>query len=124
MSKRNKIISIHQLALPFGQRGVRTILYEDRQHFFWFMVTLSLLSLGVYFYAINAAAHHIAVRENLESQVAEIGARLSSLEFAAIDLKNSVTLDVAHEHGFSEVKQPLYVTRGNSGSLTLNTARQ
>lgn len=111
----------NQLALPFGERASRAISLEDRQRFFWFLVSVSLGALLVYVYAVSAAAHHIAVRQNLEREVAETSAHLSSLEFAAIGLKNSVTIETAREYGFAEAKEPLYVSRNTSETLTLNT---
>ena len=113
-------ISENQLSLPFGERSARTISYEDRARFFWFLVSISLLSLLFYIYAVNATAHHIAVRENLESEVSETSVRLSTLEFTSIALKNDITLEVAHSYGFKEALQPLYVSRDTSYSLTLN----
>jgi hypothetical protein len=125
---RKNIISENQLALPFNdlsgerhRRVARAITFEDRQRFFWFLVSVSLFSLVLYFYAVNATAHHIAVRQNLESEVAEVNSRLSSLEFSSIALRNAITLEIAHEYGFSEVKEPLYVSRSTPASLTLNT---
>ena len=120
MSKKFKF-NTNQLSLPFSNKSGRALAIEDRQKAFWFLVSVSLCSLLVYVYAINAAAHHIAVRQNLEREVAETNARLSSLEFATIELKNSVTIETAHEYGFTEVKEPLYVSRGSAESLTLNT---
>ncbi len=109
------------MPLPFGQARSRSISYEDRERAFWFLVSASLLSLIVYVYAINAAAHHIAVRQNLEKQVAETNASLGSLEFNVIALKNNVTLEVAQSHGFTEVKAPLYVSRtASENTLTFN----
>jgi hypothetical protein len=120
MNKRY-ISNQSQLYLPFSEARSHAITLEDRQRFFWFMASVSLFSLGIYIYAINAAAHHIAVRQNLESEVQEIHGRLSSLEFDSIALKNAITIDTAREYGFTEVKEPLYVSRSSSQSLTLNT---
>lgn len=115
----------NQPHLPFTQVRSRAISYEDRERAFWFLVSASLLSLIIYIYAINAAAHHIAVRQNLEKQVAETSARIGSLEFNVIALKNNVTLEVARSYGFEEVKAPLYVSRSASlNTLTFNTVKQ
>lgn len=112
------------MPLPFSQSGQtrsRAISIEDRERTFWFLASVSLLSLFVYIYAINAAAHHIAVRQNLEKEVAETNTRLSTLEFNVIALKNNVTLEVAQSYGFEEVSAPLYVSRTSSASsLTFN----
>lgn len=118
---RKYITNESQMTLPFGQRA-RAFALEDRQRYFWFLASVALCSLGVYIYAINAAAHNIALRQNLEREVAETAVRLSSLEFASIELKNAITIETAHEYGFAEVKEPLYVSRNSSDSLTLNTA--
>jgi hypothetical protein len=109
------------MSLPFGERA-RAFAFEDRQRYFWFLASIALSALGVYVYAINAAAHHIALRQNLEREVSETAMRLSSLEFASIALKNAITIETAREYGFAEVKEPLYISRNSSDSLTLNTA--
>lgn len=120
---RKHTINDNQLSLPFSQARELTASLENREKAFWTLVFISLASLAIYIYAINAAAHHIAVRQNLEREVAEQNAALSSLEFAVIELKNNVTIETAREFGFSEVKKPLYVSRDTESSLTLNTAR-
>lgn len=120
MTKRN-VTNFNQLYLPFGEKSSRALSLEDRQKAFWFLVSVSVFSLFIYVYAINAAAHHIAVRQNLEREVAQMESHLSSLEFASIELKNSITIETAREYGFAEVKEPLYVSRNTLNSLTLNT---
>lgn len=117
-------INQNQLAIPFREVRSRAISYEDRQRVFWSMVTISLLSLTAYVYAVNATAHHLAVRQNMEKEVAQAAADLGELEFAHIELSNAVTIETAREYGFQEVRQPLYVTRSGPGSLTLNTVKR
>ena len=104
MSKKTKIIS-----------------YHNRVRFFWVLVAISILSLCVYVYAINTIARNIASRQNLERQIVKTGAGLDSLEFAYIELKNSITLELALDYGFREVKSPLYVSRVRPTSLSFNT---
>lgn len=120
MSKKFKF-NTNQLSLPFSAKTAAAVSLEHREKAFWFLASVSLCSLLVYIYAINAAAHHIAVRQNLEREVAETNVRLSSLEFASIELKNAVTIETAEIYGFTEVKEPLYVSRNSAESLTLNT---
>ena len=118
---RSRKISHNQLSLPFGQIQAQAFDYENRQKFFWFLVGASILSLGAYMYAIAATAHNTAVRQNLEAEIGNRTAELSSLEFKHIALKNAVTLEVAHSYGFTEVEKPLYVSRLAGSALTLNT---
>jgi hypothetical protein len=96
--------------------------YENRVHFFWVMIAISILSLCLYVYAINATARNIATRQGLEKQAVNISANLNPLEFAYIELKNNVTIELAYQYGFKEVKDPLYVSRTNPVALSLNTS--
>lgn len=123
MSRRT-YISENQLALPFGERSVRALSHESRQHFFWFLAGISLFSLILYIYAIEATARNVALRANLETRVAEANGQLSSLEFAYIELKNNVSIELAYLYGFEEVKSPLYISRDRANSLTLNTVNR
>lgn len=102
----------------------KTLSYEDRERAFWFLVSVCFLSFVAYVYAINATAHHTAIRQNLEREVAELNTEIGSLEFALIDVRSAVTLERAVGLGFSEVKRPLYVSRAPRTSLTLNTDRR
>lgn len=98
----------------------KAISIDSKANIFWFMVGVSLLSLFVYFYAINSIARSTAMRQNLEAQVVDAAGRIGTLEFAYIELKNNITSEVAANYGFKEVKKPLFVTRTTGSALTLN----
>lgn len=115
----------NQLSLPFGQRrrGV-AISYERRQHLFVVLITVSIISILAYIYAINATARNIAERASLEREIAGISTSLDSLEFAYIELRNNVTIELAYAKGFKEEKSPLFVSRSRAASLSFNTANR
>ena len=115
-------INIHkdQLALPFDTIRTGAISYDYRVHFFWVMMTVSIVALCTYIYAINATARHVAERQALEKHISTISLKLDSLEFAYIELRNNVTLEMAYAQGFKEEKSPLFVSRDTRGSLTYN----
>ena len=99
----------------------KTISYDNRVRLFWGLVSICILSLVLYVYAVNATARNIAVIQGLEKEVARASGSLSSLEFAYIELKNNVTLDLAYQYGFKEEKQPLYISRTKASTLSFNT---
>ena len=99
---------------------IKAISYEQREAAFWFLVGVSVLSLFIYFYAINAIARNTAIRQNLEAHVADAAGRIGGLEFAYIGEQNKITAEVARSFGFSEVKSPLYVSRTAGRALTFN----
>ncbi|KKW01672.1 MAG: hypothetical protein UY36_C0018G0004 [Parcubacteria group bacterium GW2011_GWA1_49_11] len=95
--------------------------YYNRVRLFWVLAAISVLSLGIYVYAINTIARNIAARQDLERQMIKVSADLDSLEFAYIGLKNNITIELARNYGFEEAKSPLYVSRARSSSLSFNT---
>lgn len=99
---------------------VRTISYDQRAKFFWVLVGASFVSLFTYIYAIHSTARNIALRQDLERQSTEVSANLNALEFSYIDLKNDITLELAHNYGFKEAKTPIYISR-TSKTLSFNT---
>ncbi len=102
----------------------RTISYDNRVRFFWVLVSISMLSLFIYIYAVNATARNIVVRQNLEKQLANKSVGIDSLEFVYISLKNNVTIELARQYGFREARSPLYVSRTHRASLSFNTLDQ
>src|SRR3989344_6420097 len=109
---RKIVINHNQLTLPFGKTV--SLEYEDGRKAFWFLALVSVLSLAVYFYGINATAHNVSFREESERKVAELNVTLATLEFQYIALRNEVTLDTAREFGLAEIRKPLFIARDRS----------
>ncbi len=93
--------------------------YDTRVRFFWLLVGVAIMSLATYIYAITFTAKNVGERQALENEVARITADLNTLEFKHIELENKITLELAHEYGFSETKAPLYISR-QAGGLSYN----
>lgn len=99
---------------------VKAISYEDRERMFYFLCLAALASVIFYIYGINATARNVAQRGELEKRVEAVQAELATLEFQYIALKNSITLNRALSLGFQEVRNPLFVTRGETARLSFN----
>ena len=96
-----------------------SIAEAERRYIFLALVGIMFFSAITYIYAINSIAKNTALRASLEAQVAEISSDLSKLEFEYIGLKSEVTLKLAEQYGFTEKKNPQYVSRTGS-TLTFN----
>lgn len=103
MNLRSKIISI-----------------DFRAKVFWTLFPIFILSIGVYLYSVLATVEHTVIRERLVRESEELYDRVSELEFKSIALRNEVDLTKAKELGFTEVRNPIYISR-SSNALTLNT---
>ncbi len=132
-------LNLNQLALPFdllGQRSfsslgrkggmaraLSSVSYDDRVKAFWFLAGACLFALATYVYAVNATAHHVAERAALEREASDLSAEIATLEFKSIALKGDITLELAHQYGFKEVEQPLYVAADKDNSLSFNAQK-
>jgi len=63
----------------------------------------------------------VALRASLEREATELSGELATLEFQYIARTGEVTLEMAQQYGFVEVKEPLYVSRDGAPSLSFNT---
>lgn len=98
----------------------KALSYENRVRAFWTMAALCLGLLFVYILSINATARNVADKQHWGREIAAINSELESLEFSYIALKNDITLELAHEYGFREVGNPIYVSRAANTSLSFN----
>jgi len=100
--------------------STKTISYEVRSYVFWAIASLIVCFAASYIFAINSAIRNTALRQNLETEVAALTAKQSSLEFAYIEQKNKINIDLAYEQGFKEVSNPVYVSLTSGNSFTYN----
>jgi hypothetical protein len=101
----------------------KIISYDSRLHFFWVLVGVSMFSLALYVYAINGTTRNIAKRQALEHQIDLTAVKLETLEFAYIELRNAITMELAYQYGFREAKNPLYVSRSAAPALSYSATR-
>lgn len=99
----------------------KTISYDARVRLFWTLVFASVTLLGLYVYGINATVRNTVARQDLEAEALNIGTHLGEMEFAYINLKNDVSLDMAYARGFKDVTAPVYISRSTSKSLSMNS---
>lgn len=122
-----KNLNLNQLSLPFGTgkatRALSAISYDDRVRAFWFLTGAFLFALVTYVYAVNATAHNVAERAALEREASDLSSEIATLEFRSIAMKGDITLELAHQYGFTEVDRPLYVTSNKAESLSFNAKR-
>jgi len=91
-----------------------------REKIFWTMLSVFVVSLGLYVHSLLSIINHVVVKESLVKSNNLLTQKVSELEFKNVALKNKINIEFAVARGFSEVKNALYVSR-SSVSLTLNT---
>lgn len=87
------------------------------------LVSMCFVSSILYIYAVSSTISNTVSRQSLEREVGTMGARIGEMEFTYIGLKNAVTLATAYDHGFKDVSSPVYVSRIDTSSLSINLNR-
>jgi hypothetical protein len=100
----------------------KAISYEARAKVFWTLILIVVITLGLYIYSVSTTIRNTAARQILETKVSHLNADLGLLEFAYIEKRNEVSLELAYEYGFIEARNPIYVSRTPGSALTMNTS--
>jgi hypothetical protein len=97
----------------------QTISYDARVKIFWMLVAVATVSIVLYIYAINATIRNTVARQNLQLAAADLSSEESSLEYAYINKKNEISIDVAYANGYKDISSPIYISRAKATSLTM-----
>ena len=86
------------------------------------LVFLIALFAMLYAYLIGSSVFHVALRAEVEKEIAHISMRLSDLEKAYLKRKGAIDREYARTLGFHEVSEKTYLTRASALSerVTLN----
>ena len=78
--------------------------------FVWSSLVALFVTFGMYIYLVNKTVFNVVARQNAERQIADLNSKVSDMEFKSMALKDTVTLEKAHELGFTEVTAINFVT--------------
>ncbi|HCB35142.1 MAG: hypothetical protein A2W52_04830 [Candidatus Taylorbacteria bacterium RIFCSPHIGHO2_02_49_25] len=96
-------------------KNIRQLLKRGKG-IFWSLVCLSFLVSSYYVYLMNTAALNGARWNGAETETALLGEKVSELESEYLSLKQSVTLSVAYERGFEDVKAVRFISGRKVGT--------
>ena len=99
----------------------KTLTFDTRVRIFWTFVAICVVSLCLYVYGVNATVRNTVARQNLEAEAMNISTHLGEIEFEYIGLTNKVSLQVAYDHGYKDVSDPVYISRTSNVALSMNT---
>ena len=84
------------------------------------LIAVMVASASLYFYALSATVRNTVARQGLELATADLSNKESTLEYAYINLKNNINLEVAYAEGYQDISAPIYISRAKTTSLTMN----
>jgi hypothetical protein len=94
---------------------------NNEKTIFWSLIGLLLLGIGFYMYLINATVHNIVARENFETEASALTLAIGKQEFAYIQARNSITLEMAYSMGFKDIAEKTYVSRNKVSQVSYLT---
>ena len=91
---------------------VEKVLQLNREKtLFWTLLGVFFLSVGFYIYFVNMTIHNTVTLENLENKSSQISFNIGTKEFQYINLRNSITVELAYSLGFKDTGVKNYISR-------------
>jgi len=84
------------------QKQIGKIEYTEKK-IFWSLFSISAIFIIFYGYFLNSAMMNAVSRQNMEKEITILSSNVNTMEFQYLNLKNSVTLDLAKTKGFVAV---------------------
>jgi hypothetical protein len=85
--------------------------HEHRKHIFVLLFTSILLTAFAYAFLLQKAIFNLVERQKVVSEERAMATKLADLEEKYFALKNTVTLDLAEEKGFSVTESVSYISK-------------
>ncbi len=95
-------------------------LENTEKQIFWAAFSVAVLLLVSYGILFNRTIMNAMATENMNSQISSLSSAVNSLEFKYLNLKNSISMDLALSRGFVAVKDNNFVQISPSESLSLS----
>jgi hypothetical protein len=81
------------------KKQIEKIEYREKKAF-WILFSVFVFFVTSYGFLLNGAMMNAVYKQNIEKQMASVGSEVNSLEFKYLNIKNSITLDLAKSKGF------------------------
>ena len=100
---------------------MQKVLHRDnRKNAFWIASALIGLSICSYIYFVTATIRNIVTEKNLAVQISDMNQKISSKEFAFIDLQDRITMQYAESLGFTDPKQKVFISPKSVSYISSN----
>lgn len=100
-------------------QSISQAIYTNRKVGIRMLGSAITLCLFLYAYLVVGIIFNGSTIEYIERKISQESSELSDLESRYIALKNSISIDVAHNLGFVEAPDPIYLARDIRDSVAL-----
>ncbi len=81
------------------KKQIEKIEYREKK-IFWSLFSVFVFFVASYGFLLNSAMMNAVSKQNMERQISSLSSDVNSLEFQYLNLKNSITLELAQSKGF------------------------
>src|ERR1035437_7957741 len=89
------------------KKQIKNIEYREK-NIFGILFSIFVLFVIVYGFSINSTIMNAVSKQNMGKEIVSLGSEVNSLEFKYLNIKNSITLDLAKSKGFVSVASDKY----------------
>ncbi len=100
-------------------KQIRNIEYTEKQ-IFWTLFVLFVFFLVSYGFLINKTIGNAIAKENMQKEMSMLNSEVNSREFQYLNIKNSITMNLALSKGFVAVPNNNFALLSPSRSLSLS----
>ena len=84
------------------QKQIEKIEYREKK-IFWVLFSVFALFIVSYGFLLNSTMMNAVSKQNMGKEMVSLGSDVNSLEFQYLNIKNSITLELAQSKGFVQV---------------------
>ncbi len=89
----------------------------DRIKIFFCLSLLVVITFSLYMFFLGRTIFDLVARKNAESEIRSVATNISSLELEVFQYNNLVTLQKAHDLGFVNNSEPVFISQKSFVSL-------
>ncbi len=102
------------------RRHTHTIAYRDESRLFYSVLSVLVMTVGLYMYFVSSSILNVVMRKEVDSQIADMGTGISELEALYIEMQHSVSSDIATHKGFVVAPEKIFIDT-NADTLVMST---
>lgn len=96
---------------------VLALSYRQSKIMFWALVGVIVCASLSYMFFVNETVRNVVMRQTVEEKITNLNATVANLEFEYISRAHGVNMTLATSLGFTEVKEPIFVSKKQSVSF-------
>jgi hypothetical protein len=97
----------------------QTAVYTEESRLFYVAVLSCIIVLGAYMYFLSTSIVHVVMRKEVDTQISDLGSKISKLESVYIERQHAVSNDIAVRQGYVEAENKIFIDKSGDTLVLL-----